>query len=64
MLSLILASSLASAPQAFQQHCFDCHGEGASTGGLALDEYSSIGWWTTPRRPGSTIGHDNSTTRR
>ena len=38
MLSLILASSLALAPQAFQQHCFDCHGAGASTGGLALDE--------------------------
>ena len=38
MLSLILASSLALAPQASQQHCFDCHGEGASTGGLALDE--------------------------
>jgi hypothetical protein len=38
MLSLILASSLALAPQAFQQHCFDCHGDGASKGGLALDE--------------------------
>ncbi|MCP4070040.1 MAG: hypothetical protein GY741_17335 [Phycisphaeraceae bacterium] len=38
MLSLILASSLALAPQAFQQHYFDCHGENASTGGLALDE--------------------------
>lgn len=38
MLLLFLASSLAFSPPAFQKHCFDCHGDGASKGGLALDE--------------------------
>ena len=38
MLSPILASSLALAPRAFPQHCFDCHGDGASKAGPVRDE--------------------------
>ena len=65
MPSLIFASSVALAPQAFQQHCFDCHGGNALEGGLAHDMapddwdrpsndgYDAIPSWVDDRTPRS-----------
>ena len=39
MLFLVLASSIGATPlPAFQQYCFDCHGDGAAKGGLDLEQ--------------------------
>ena len=38
MLTSFLVSVLTMSPPAFEQYCFDCHGDGMSKGELALDE--------------------------